>query len=315
MKAQLKPCAGATSGSRCPKTTLTSDGTALDVTDEATGHSIRLTPASLYQYKCPQSAKNSAVVHGLAALDEDGLVLLDLPGEWYAPHLRDFAAASRIPLYDARQQRPSHVRAMLAARAPGWQRIRGLPAPSLATWRKPVSICLGVAGIGLMAYLASTGMWVFWRGLATLGRVLIDLIDAKWLLMMFSPALLLLRPAWAKLHRRRVARGTAIGPITGPNLKVRGRSLLVTHGKEELNELPIGQHPGAASNLLLYQHEDRSGLVVFDNAHHPCHHLPGTWNPDDVNRFADRHGLELAVLRLTRQEYLNLTRACREATP
>ncbi|MEU8358405.1 hypothetical protein AB0C27_20550 [Nonomuraea sp. NPDC048882] len=75
----------------------------------------------------------------------------------------------------------------------------------------PVAICAGIAGAALMVYLATSGLWLAWRGLATFGRIVLDLVDGKWLLVAFSPVLLLLRPLRAKLHRYRVKRGIALG--------------------------------------------------------------------------------------------------------
>ncbi|NJP95112.1 hypothetical protein HCN51_37720 [Nonomuraea sp. FMUSA5-5] len=318
---QLRPCAGATKDSRCPQTILTSGHQTLTVTDEITGDSISLTPASLYHYRYDQQPSSDRekplTIHGLAALDSDGLVLVDLPGSWHAVDLEQFARKAGIPLEDARNHPANEIRAVLAARAPGWRRVRGLPRPSIAKWRKPVGICLGIAGAGLMVYLASLGMWTAWRGLSTIGRVIVDLLEAKWLLVAFSPALLLFRPALAKLHRRRVRRGTIVGPYGGPYLSVRSSTKLhITQGTDIMAKLRLGENPGQAFSLLLYRYEDLRGLLVLDRfGRRALHHLPGPWPPQDVERFAKRHNLALAVHRVSREEYLALTRHANEATP
>ncbi|MEV0382001.1 hypothetical protein [Nonomuraea sp. NPDC050643] len=306
---QLLPCAGATKSGRCPKTVLTSQDRTLIVTDKATGHSVRVAPARLYHY-------DHDGVQGLAALDPDGLVLLDLPGDWHPPHLRDFALKAAIPLEDARGHAAEETRAVLAARAPGWQRVRGLPLPSMAKWRKPVGICVAVAGVALMAYLASLGMWTAWRGLSSIGRLILDLLDAKWLVVAFSPVLLLLRPASVRAHRWRTKRGTVLGPPGGPCLSTKsGSRLQIVHGNEVTANLRLGENPGQAFSLLLYHYDGLTGLLVLDRFGRSLHHLPGRWSPEETDRFARRHALMLAVHRVSREEYLTLTKDSKNATP
>ncbi|MGR6912869.1 hypothetical protein ACU635_01275 [[Actinomadura] parvosata] len=317
---QLRPCAGATKDSRCPQTILTSDDQTLTVTDEITGDSTSLKPAGLYHYRYdqqPTSGEKPTTIHGLAALDPDGLVLIDLPGSWHAVDLAEFARKAAIPLEDARNHPANEIRAVLAARAPGWRRVRGLPRPSMAKWRKPVGIGLGIAGGALMVYLASSGMCAAWRGVSTIGRVIVDLLEAKWLLMAFSPALLLFRPALARIHRGRVKRGTIVGPYGGPYLSVHSATKLqITQGNHTVAKLRLGENPGQAFSLLLYRYEDLSGLLILDRfGRRALHHLPGPWPPQDVERFAKRHNLALAVHRVAREEYLALTRHANEATP
>ncbi|MFB4280705.1 hypothetical protein ACBJ59_35820 [Nonomuraea sp. MTCD27] len=291
----------------------------LTVTDKASGDSVTLTPALLYRYRhspTPASDEDAAPVEGLAALDADGLVLLDLPGDWYGPHLEELAQKAGIPLEDIGFRSSSKVRAALASRAPGWRRIRGLPLPSTATWRKPVAIGTAFAGVALMAYLASSGMWVAWRGIATIGRVLLDFLDAKWLFMAFSPALLLIRPARIKFHRLRVKRGLAVGPYGGPYLILGSfNKLHITRAGVVIADVRLGESPGRAFSLLLYRYEGLTGLFILDIKGRALHHLPGHWSPQDVEHFAKRHDLLLAVHRLSREEYLDLARNSREATP
>ena len=306
---QLVPIAGAHKDRPCPKTVLTADGRIVTVTDRATGYSVRLTPARLYHYRGESG-------EGLAVLDGDGLVLLDLPGGWHATDLGDFARRAQIPLEDGRDQPPDRVRAVLAGRAPGWYRIRGLPLPCASRWRKPLFVGLGLLGLAVMAYLASLGMWTAWRGLSTVGRLLLDLLDAKWLVVAFSPALLLLRPALARAHRWRMKRGTVLGPPGGPCLSVKsGRKLQITRGDELRADLRIGENPGEAFSLLLYRFDDLTGLFVLDRFGHSLHHLPGPWPAEAADHFTRRHGLALAVHRVSREEYVTLTRDTQNASP
>ncbi|MEV1168404.1 hypothetical protein [Nonomuraea sp. NPDC049784] len=279
-----------------------------------------MTPASLYRYDCHRQTSGkkgeTQIVHGVAALDADGLVLLDLPGDWYGPDLAHFAHVAGIPLVDARSHFPARVRAVLAGRAPGWQRVRGLPPPSPAKWRKPVAICAGVIGIGLMAYLASLGMWSAWRGLSSIGRFLLDILEAKWLMVAFSPALLVLRPVFARVHRRQVRRGTLLLSASGSALKgASSNRLQIFQGLDLATTLPMGESPGEAFGLLIYRYEDLTGLFILDRPCRPLHHFPGHWSPEGAHRFAERHDLFLAVHSVSREEYLDLTKAAAEATP
>jgi hypothetical protein len=316
---QLLPVAGATNGMRCPKTMMSFDGETFEATDKASGHSVRLSPAALYHYSYSptDSAKKSDRMKGVAALDSDGLVLLDLPGDWHAPHLRDFTSKAGIPLVDAtRGQTSRRVRAVLASRAPGWQRMRGIPTPFLVRWRKPVSVCAGIAGLGLMAYLASLGMWAAWRHISAFGRFLLEILEVKWLMVAFSPALLIMRPAFAKVHRWRAKKGLIVGPLGGPFLSAASsRELRVTRGSEDIATIPMGTLPGRAHTLLLYRYDDISGVFILDSANTSLAHLPGRWSPDDLHRFTQRHGLGLAVHRVSREEYLTWAKNCKQAIP
>ncbi|QFY05758.1 hypothetical protein GBF35_02885 [Nonomuraea phyllanthi] len=315
---QLVPLAGATADSRRPQTVLTSDGRTLTVLDNALGHSVRVTAAGLYRYRCDF---NGSSVQGVAVLDEDGLVLVDLPGDWNDPDLELFAREAGIPLMDARSHPAARVRAALAGRAPGWQRLRGLPRPTPAAWRKPVAICAGVVGIGLMIYLASTGMWFAWRGLSSIGRLLLDVVEAKWLMVAFSPALLVIRPILARVQRGRIRKGAVLGASGGPYLGLDSMGRLrIFHGNDTIATLHTeesrgGESRGGASSLLLYRYEDLTGLVILDRAGRPLHHLPGRWPPEDAHRFAQRHNLGLGVHRVSREEYLTLTETAKDATP
>ena len=321
MDIRLRPVAGAVAGTPCPRTDVLWDGSALAVSDDASGQSVRLAPATLYHYRYDQRVlvsrrkAKTLSVQGLAALDGDGLVLLDLPGEWYVPQVAAFGGSTGLPIVDARGHASNRVRAVLAGRAPGWRRFRGLPPPFLARYRKPVSIGVGVAGLAVMVYLASTGMWMAWRGISMVGRSLLDLLEAKWLAIGFSPVLLVLRPVSARVHRWRAGRGQILGPAGGPYLSVLSNDKLhVNRGKEQTPSIGIGEGRGKAATLLLYRYDELAGLFILDGNGRPLHHLPGGWAPDAAHRFADRHGLGLAVHSISRDEYLHLTRTCRDAT-
>ncbi|MEU8244813.1 hypothetical protein [Nonomuraea sp. NPDC048916] len=404
------------------KTALFWDGHALTATDDAARLAIRVKPVALYYYSYVQdhAEKLSEVIGGLAALDADGLVLVDLPGPWDRRHVAAFTATTGLRFVDGHHDPPRRTRAVLAGRAPGWRRLHGRDRPFLSRWRAPVAICAGVVGLGVMAYLTSTGAWMAWRGLATVGRLALDLIDAKWLMIAFSPALLVLRPVMARVQRWRIRNGTVLGQAGGAHLTVKQGKLRIGRGKEAIPELRVGVHRSEASTLLLYRYDppptstplygydppptstplygydppptsthisahplppnpatgltpaglpdspntspasphsgpppppapgpapsgvdvpgsvpsdvdvtrdsvrvpvapasipSAVGLFVLDGVGQPLHHLPGPWDVGTVHRFAQRYNLRLAVHRVSREEYLQLVRTCREATP
>ncbi|MEU8398016.1 hypothetical protein AB0C28_22715 [Nonomuraea sp. NPDC048892] len=179
-----------------------------------------------------------------------------------------------------------------------------------------MAICAGIAGAALMVYLATSGLWLAWRGLATFGRIVLDLVDGKWLLVAFSPVLLLLRLLRAKLHRYRVKRGIALGPYAGLHLILGdANKLQVRIGNAVLAEIRLGALHGQAFSLLLYRHENLTGLLISDRYGRPLHHLPGRWSPQQAEHFANRHDLALAVHQIDHEEYTTLTKQTREATP
>ncbi|MEU1720314.1 hypothetical protein [Nonomuraea sp. NPDC005692] len=314
MNAQILPVAGAMKGARCPKVSLTSDGRTLTVTDNARGRSTTLSPASLYRYdySIDGSGKRSRFMKGVAALDPDGLVLLDLPGDWHLPHLREFASKAGIPLRDGKDDSSKRARRILAARAPGWERIRGIPAPRFARWNTTLGVCAGIAGLALMVYLGAAGMWGAWRGFSSFGRVLMELIEVKWLMVAFSPALLVVRPVLGGVHRWQEKRGLVVGPPGGPYLRMKSSRMLSVYRRSGvITELPV--EPG--SSLLRYRHDDLCGVFVLDPAGKPLLHLPGRWPPSPLHRFTERHGLGLAMHRVSREEYLTLTTHSPQAFP
>ncbi|MDR8407458.1 hypothetical protein MTP10_01745 [Nonomuraea sp. 3-1Str] len=323
--------AGTVHSVTCLETTLSWDGHTLTATDAVTGHApptaFRSTaaPTRLYHYRYDQPATRAKdaerqTCSGLAVLDADGLVLLDLPGPWHAPDVQTFAVAAGIPVVNARTRPSREVRTALAARAPGWRRLHGVRPTFLARWRRPVTIGTGVAGLAVMTYLAMIGLWPAWRGLSTLGRGLAYVLEAKWLLVGFSPALLVLRPLSARMHRRRAARGEILGlpgglTVTTRRDRHRGPRMEIRRGGTLVADLAFRRRPRHACAFLLYGYEDRTGLFVLDSDGAPLHHLPGPWPPEDVNRFTQHHDMYLEARRLTHADYLALTRTCPEATP
>ncbi|MFI6604444.1 hypothetical protein ACIBHX_50150 [Nonomuraea sp. NPDC050536] len=320
-QARLAPHGGATIGSVAPATALTWDGRTLTAADLATEESVRLAPVRLYHYGYERrlyeanGKERIEPVWGLAALDEDGLVLADIPGNWHDADLDLFARQAGLPIIDGRRQPTAVVRAMLAGRAPGWRRIRGEPPRRAARWRKPVGIGAGVVGGGIMVYLVANGMGSAWRGLSMFGRLIADFAEVKWLLLASSPLALVLRPLTGRLHRRRVRSGVVLGSPGGTQLVVKNRSLWGIRGKEAMLPIVIGRSHGLAARLQLYSYDDLSGIFVLDASGCPLLHLPGLWSPEYAHRFAERYGLELAVHRLSKQEYLGLVRGVRQAMP
>ncbi|MFG1750312.1 hypothetical protein [Streptosporangium sandarakinum] len=303
---------------------LTWDGGTLVAADPANARTVRLTPAAFHHYRYEQALADAsgkkrepAVVGGLAALDADGLVLLDLPGEWQGWEVARFASARGVPVHDGPTGRPEPVRVTLARRAPGWTRLTGRSRPRPSRRRRIAVLCLGVGGLLMMAYVTATLGGVTWRGLSWLGRLLLDVAEAKWLLVLFSPLAFLLAPLRRRLHRGRARRGAVLGPPGGPFLSVgRDDVLCVQPGPPMAAErLIIGLGPRDVASLLVYRYESLRGLFVFDVNGRPLRHLPGPWPPEDTHRFAVRHGLGCEIRALSREEYLGLTARVGDALP
>ncbi|MCA2186064.1 hypothetical protein [Nonomuraea cavernae] len=252
MNAWLRPIEGAT------KTALFWDGQTLTATDEAADTAIRVKPAALHRYSYVQEHTDTPneTIGGLAALDEDGLVLLDLPGPWDHLPTKAFAAAAGLHLTNVHHDAPAKARVLLAARAPGWRRLHGRRPSFLSRrrWRGLVAICAGVVGLVVMAYLAVNGAWMVWRGLSFVGRIVLDLVDARLLMIAFSPALLVLRPVMARLQRRRSRTGALLAQVGGPYLTVKSGKLRIERGKEAIIKFRIGPRRSEASTLLLYHY-------------------------------------------------------------
>jgi hypothetical protein len=234
---------------------LTWDGATLGIADTRTGRSLSVpSPCSLLVYRYEQSSLHrergwtyQETINGLAILDAAGLVVAELPGEW-DPHVLDvFARGSGIPLYDARILPGNRVRAILAARAPGWARLTGLPIPWHRRWLKPVAIGLGSAATLAMVYLVSVDAWYVWRVFSTFGRLLPELAAFKWTVFLFSPLLLVIAPVQSRLRRRRIRRGIILASPVGLCLSVTGRTLHIHRGSEVIAAIPLGAHALASS--------------------------------------------------------------------
>lgn len=319
----ISPLASAEPRAHCPLTTLSHDGTALIAADPTTGETVRLTPAAIYHYRHElryldtKDKWQTRQATGLAALDAAGLVMLDLPGEWNPPAVHDLMVRAGLPIVDGRHDAPGRVRAVLAGRAPGWRRLRGMPPSPL---RKVLVIGAGVAGLALMVSLAYAGMWGMWRVFSGFGRLLFDLAEIKWLAFLFSPLFLFLRPITAPLarwrQRRFVLRGSMVASPGGVHLEVKsGTVLRVMRGREALRCLAFGSERGKVARLLAYRVEGGSGLFLLDTWDEVVHHIPGPWPPEDVLRFGKRQGLGVEVLRLSQEEYLTRIHYTPEATP
>ncbi|MFI6450512.1 hypothetical protein ACIBF6_03085 [Streptosporangium amethystogenes] len=137
---ELRPYGGALDGAPAPATVLTWDDRTLVATDSISGRSMRLAPAALYHYRYERavfvSGKNSGkresrFLTGLAALDADGLVLADLPGEWTPPDVAIFAVGRG----GARARRPE-------PRAPGVARPADPARQRARATRRPVPLRL-----------------------------------------------------------------------------------------------------------------------------------------------------------------------------
>ncbi|MFF0769906.1 hypothetical protein ACFYUK_13535 [Nonomuraea wenchangensis] len=313
---ELVPATGATAGGKRPQLAMTADAGILTVTDRTSGETVEVKPAALYLYRYERPG-SSEELYGVAALDADGLVLLDLPGGWHMPSVKDLAAQAGIPVSESRYQSPARIGVNLAARAPGWRRLSGLPRRRFTAVHKVAAAGAGVAGLAVMTILTVNGMWFAWRGVATLGRILVDLLEVKWLFLgFFSPLLLVMRPITGRLHRWRVGQGSIVGPPSGPYLVGRQpRTLEVVGGEQTLATLRRGRAPGLAAGLLLYRHEDLTGLFILDSLGKALHHLPGPWPAADLDRFAKRNDLTLAVHGLTHDEYTTLAKSTKSATP
>ncbi|MBG0812653.1 hypothetical protein [Planomonospora sp. ID82291] len=319
---EVRPAAGAVKGAPLPATVLSWDGETMVAVDLPADRSVRLTPAALYHYRHGMAATDSRgktetqVFTGLAVLDADGLVLLDLPGEWRIPDVAAFAAGAGLPVVDALDAPSDRVRAVLAGRAPGWRRLAGLPVARRSGAKRVVVVGAGAAGLLTMAYVVSVGGTAAWRGLSALGWMLLDVVDAKWFAVFFSPLLLVLAPARQALHVRQVRRGKVLGQPGGPRLSVRNGMLRIMRAPKAVPlDLLLGPGPGTAACLLAYRYEGVRGLFVLSGAGAPLNHLPGPWHPEDVHRFAVRHGLAFEGRTLNREEYLDLASRVRDALP
>ncbi|MGI5490840.1 hypothetical protein [Microtetraspora malaysiensis] len=300
------------------------DAGMLVVTDTSSGRSVRAAPASLCNYGYDRKVlddkgkEQGQRVYGLAALNADGLVLLDIPGGWSAGGVAAFASASGVPYVNALAEPARRVRTVLAGRAPGYSRFVSGPVSRLtARQRQIITYGVGAAGLVVMIVLVSTVGGAGWRGLSWLGRFLLDLLEVKWLAIFFAPLLVVIRPVQGVLHRSRTRRGEILGPPGGPNLQVRKDRFLRVRPARPLppEDIPIGADVGKAMALLVYRYADLSGLFIMTAGDLPLRHIPGPWSPNEAHEFAAKQGLAFSLRTLTREEYLDLVTRTSDALP
>ncbi|MEV7011128.1 hypothetical protein [Streptosporangium sp. NPDC051022] len=264
--------------------------------------------------------------YGLAVLDESGLVMLEAPGSRSRREIEAFAADSGLGFEIRRFATGEETRVALARRSPGWRAV---------TWRRPPPAVprLRVPGVrSLRPPKGSPRIW--WREQLLYGLM--------WLVLAYGAAFVAL--VVLNLERPGGDLGEALGPLGVAALvlaaltavgavvagigrrRARGRTadgrvlrrhgephcrLVVVHGRLLL-ETARRTREIDASGLLLYSVEPgMTGLIVGDG----LFHLPGRWDPEEVERFAVRNGFELRTRTLGRQEYLDLTAGVRDAVP
>ncbi|GAA4225381.1 hypothetical protein FHR32_003397 [Streptosporangium album] len=265
--------------------------------------------------------------YGLAVLDESGLVMMEAPGSRSRREVEAFARENGLQFELRRFATGEEARIALARRSPGWH---------VVTWGRPPSPLprLRVPGVrSLWPPMGSPRIW--WReqllyalmwlvlayGVAFAALVVLNLTDpgrgVTWGMKLLGIAALVLAVVTAVgaavvvgTGRRRTRRQIADARV----LRRRGdpRCRLVAVHSRLLLETERRTREIDASRLTLYSVESGvSGLVVGEKALH----LPGRWDPEEVERFAARNGLELEIRRLSREEYLDLTAQVRDAVP
>ncbi|GAA4097578.1 hypothetical protein GCM10022248_81070 [Nonomuraea soli] len=274
------------------------------------GEDLRLRPDTLAYYHHEHAGGD---LYGLALLDHDGLVLLDLPGEWLQGELRDFAADAGLCFTVMREM---DVPVRLARRAPGWRRLTGVAPTPPSPLRRRLVIAASIAMAGAMIYTISIGAWQVWRSILWIGRIALELLDAKLAALLFSPLLLvfgpvrrLLEPLFVRHHRRKVTSGRVFGPPGGINIVVKVGCVQVRRGA---NTLPAVHDQGL--RLVRYTYDDLTGLFIVDDHEGVRQHLPGNWPLAALDHFATTNGFTLETMRLTRGEYIELVRSATDAT-
>ncbi|GAA4589110.1 hypothetical protein GCM10023194_42490 [Planotetraspora phitsanulokensis] len=332
MTGDLRPQGPASAGDRrLPATVLSWDGDRLVASDEASGRSVRLPPGAPRTLSCysftrergeNEKKKKDLMVFGLAVLDADRLVLLDLPGRWGTDAVSAFAAAHGLT-FQALGLTPARARTLLSCRAPGWGVLRGLPEPAPASrgrrfawWSVALS---GLVAMVCTLYFLPPHMWRFFRLAVT---NFADVLELKWLALAASPLGVLIAPLFQRLDRvllrRRVSRGRGLAAADRPSaarLGVRGRKLAISGMGPGPRSKGVKKHPLGGLRMLIYRCEGLNGLFVLDATDCPVYHFPGRWHPEDVNRFAARHGITCEIRELPRREYAVLATAARDAYP
>ncbi|OUC93621.1 hypothetical protein [Streptosporangium minutum] len=265
--------------------------------------------------------------YGLAVLDESGLVMMEAPGSRSRRQVEAFAQENGLGFELRRFATGEEARIALARRSPGWH---------VVTWRRPPPALprLRVPGVrSLRPPMGSPKVW--WREQLLYGLM--------WLVLAYGVAFATLVVLNMTAPGRDVTRGmgllgiaalvlavvTVIGAAVvvgigrrrtrrqiadARELQRRGDPhcrLVVVHGRLLL-ETARRTREIDASRLLLYSAEPGvGGLIVGES----LLHLPGHWDPEEVERFAVRNGLELRTRALSREEYLDLTTRVRDAVP
>ncbi|GII30571.1 hypothetical protein [Planotetraspora mira] len=314
-----------------PATHLSWDEDRLVASDEASGRSVRLPPGVPRALACYSFTRETAekgkkdkpvMLFGLAVLDADRLVLLDLPGQWAADAVAAFAAVHGLEFHTWGFT-PAQARTFLSCRAPGWGVLRGLPVRPPASRRRRVAWwTVALSGLVCMVctlYFLPPHMWRFFR-FTVLNFA--DVLELKWLALAASPLGVLLAPVFRRLDRavfrRRVVRGSGLAAMDrpmAPRMCVRGRRLAVaglgpTPGTRTVRKSPLDR-----LRMLIYRCEGLNGLFVIDETGFPLYHFPGRWHPEDTNRFAVRHGITFEIRDLPRGEYATLAVAARDGCP
>ncbi|MDP9863389.1 MULTISPECIES: hypothetical protein [Streptosporangium] len=265
--------------------------------------------------------------YGLAVLDESGMVLLQAPGSRSRQEVETFARDNGLGFELRRFATGEEARIALARRSPGWH---------VVTWRRPPPPLprLRVPGVrSLRPPMGSPRIW--WREQLLYGLM--------WLVLAYGAAFATLVVLNMTHPGRDVTRGMGplgVAALVLAGLTVAGAAVVVGIGRHRtrrrIADARVIQRRGEphcrlvavhgrllletarrtreidASELLLYSAEPGvSGLIVGAG----LLHLPGDWDPGEVERFAVRNGLELRTRALSVEEYLDLTARVRDAVP
>ncbi|MFI6506313.1 hypothetical protein ACIBCT_01790 [Streptosporangium sp. NPDC050855] len=265
--------------------------------------------------------------YGLAVLDDSGLVMLEAPGARSREEVEAFAAANGLEFEFRTFDTPQRARVALARRSPRWRAVtwRRAPAP-LPRLRVP-------GARSLRPPLSSPKVW--WReqllyvlmwavlayGVAFVALVLLNLTDTRAdvtrgmgplgiVALVLAGLTVVGAVVVVGIGRRRTRRQTAQGRVLRREGQPHCR-LVVVH-ERLLLETARRTRELEASELLLYSAESGvSGLLVGGG----LFHLPGRWDPEEVERFASGNDLQLQVRALTHEEYLTLSAQARDAVP
>ncbi|WP_326819543.1 hypothetical protein OHA77_17805 [Streptosporangium sp. NBC_01639] len=265
--------------------------------------------------------------YGLAVLDESGLVMMEAPGSRSRREVEAFAREHGLGFELRRFETGEEARIALARRSPGWHVVTwGRPPSPLPRLRVPGVRSLwppvGSPKIWWREQLLYVLMWlVLAYGVTFAVLVVLTMTDpgrgvtrGLELLGIAALALAAVTVAGAAVvvgtDRRRTRRQIADTRV----LRRRGapRCRLVVVHDRLLLETERRTREIDASRLTLYSVESGVGGLI---AGEELLHLPGHWDPEEVERFAVRNGLDLRIRTLSREEYLDLTEQVRDAVP